>query len=170
MALEKASVVKAKGLLRADEIRAEIDRVDRARRWHVEFHKRVDLALALDVVQAILESIDSNKLVENPTYDLSIPKNCSRIYASERFCARTNACGLFETDKADASAVSRAQIELTEKLLINTLLEYGYRVADRDCENDESWFCNGMILFCLPSANPNWPARRFREHLRPFVI
>lgn len=169
MALEKASVVKAKGLLRADEVRSEIERKKRERQWHVEFHKRIDHVLAHDVVQAILESIDSNKLVENPTYDLSIPKNCSTIYASDRFRTRTNACGLFESDKSEASAVSRAQIELTEKLLINTLLEYGYRVADRDCENDESWFCNGMILFCLPSANPNWPTRRFREHLRVVI-
>ena len=42
MALEKASVVKAKGLLRADEVRAEIEQKARARQWHVEFHKRTD--------------------------------------------------------------------------------------------------------------------------------
>lgn len=151
MTIQNAKEVRKLGLIHADEVKrarqtAE-ERLAAARRFDATVNKE----LAKLAASIVLAKVDCNPLIKDPRSKIEIPKAFHGLYTEGPLAESALKCGVAKPHGISGfKVVSCAQVEATELEIIEALAENGYTVQTREPTHDESYACNGFIVFSLP--------------------
>lgn len=151
MAIEKTSEIQKKAFLSAAEVKAKHEEKANTEAAEKLFNGLSSAPLAKIAVEHILDRVNLDAIIADRDRVISIPIDFSKIYTGVMLSESIGA-GVARKD-GQLYRISRQQLDDTRELLIKTLFSLGYRVGSRGANAEESWGCDGYVVFCLPDAD-----------------